>query len=205
MPKKRAKPNNDAKRRAAGLRAWAAELDGAKLTKQQTRDLAWIRSTVADDIVDQLLRKLPKGAYCELAGRQHKVVDDAAERYDLPLLGPTVDLYAAVKSLHDRLIELAARARPDLDGTIDELREEKLRQEIRKLESQAEMLTLEIGRRRDELVERQVVQNRLAWLSGQLTGLGQRMRSQVGPEAAKLLNDFLANMAAELESGSLRL
>lgn len=91
-------------------------------------------------IEENLLRKLPKGKYCDLAGRQHKLIDDAARRYDLPIGTSTINLYRAIKSLHDLIAQHAASIGRDL--TDDELEAELTRQKIAKLEKENERLAI---------------------------------------------------------------
>ncbi len=44
---------------------------------------------------------VPKGEYCQLASRQHKLVDDAADNYNLPIGEATINLRDALTALHD--------------------------------------------------------------------------------------------------------
>lgn len=198
-----AEPSNA--REIAALKARIAALEGKTLTKKQTADLWWLTKADQESAVRSFLESCPKGVYCELANRQWKLIDDAAENHNLPLLGPTVNLFHVVKTLHDRIIEYASGRNPALDGDLDELKQEKLKREIVKLTHQATALDIEIQRRRDSLVDRQVVRERLEWLSQFLAKLGKRIAKAGGPEAQQVFNEHLRTLAEELEAGALKL
>jgi hypothetical protein len=172
------------------------ELDGSKLNRQERAALdLWQRTERAN-----LLANLPKGVYCDLAGRQHKVIDDFAERYELPLRGATVDLGLVIKTLHTRVSELAALARPYADEDEAELARTKMREEIRKLERQSEKLRIEIQSQLKELVSRHEVKQRLEWLSGKLRGFGNQLHRIAGADAQLALNQFLEDLAVEMSA-----
>lgn len=149
------------------------------------------------------LRCIPKGVYCQMSGRQQRNVDEFGARYDIPLSTATVDLFATIKALHDRVSELAAAARPYADIDDAELMREKLRQEISKLEKQSESLQIDINTKLSELVPKQVVIDRLEWLTGRLRSLGTQLFRLAGTDAQNTLNEFLETLAKELEDGSL--
>lgn len=192
-------------REIAALKARILALEGKPLSKTQTADLWWLTKRDSEAHVRSFLDSCPKGIYCELAGRQHKLIDDAAENHNLPLLGPTVNLFQAVKALHDRVIEYGSNRNPALDGDLEELKAEKLKREIVKLTHQATQLEIEIQRRRDSLVDRNEVRERLAWLSHFLEKIGKKLAKLGGENVHKLFNEHLETLAEELESGALRL
>ena len=86
-----------------------------KLEKQREEEQRW-----------RLYQHLPKRDYCELAGRQPKVVNEQADRYKLPLRGRELDLAHVLRAFHDLLAENRERIRPkgdapqDDDGAIDD-------------------------------------------------------------------------------------
>jgi hypothetical protein len=191
-------------REIQALKARILALEGKTLSKQQTADLWWLTKRDSDSHIRSFLESCPKGIYCELAGRQHKLIDDAAENHNLPIFGPAVNLFHAVKALHDRVIEYSSGRNPALDGDLDELKQEKLKREIVKLTHQATQLEIDIQRRRDSLVDRNEVRERLLWLSHFLAKLGKRLAKSGGPEAQRVFNEHLRTLAEEIESGALR-
>lgn len=158
-----------------------------------------------ESIRDELLKAIPKGVYCSLAGRQQKVVDDFGNRYDVAITGPVINLFEVISTLHSRVSEFAEIARPYLDGEDADLQRIKLKEEINKLQRQSEMLSIDIRTKMAELVKRSDVVDSLDWLSGQLRSLGMRLHREFGPTAQDAFNEFLEAMAVELDGGQLSL
>ena len=181
------------------------QLQGSDLTTREAACIARWDKRYRESIRSDLLRELPKGVFCDLAGRQRKSVDEFAANYRIPVDGPTINLYAVINSLLTRVSELAAIARKHDDVDEIELEREKLKQEIVKLRRQSEILDIDIKMRMNQLVSREDVAVRLSWLSGQLQALGSRLHRVGGPESQLALNEFLENLAVELDGGSLSL
>ncbi len=142
-----------------------------------------------------------KGEYCYLASRQHKLIDDAADHYGLPIGESHINLREALTALHDLIAANAHRLRGP-DGDYDELKEEKLRQEILKLEKDNEKAAIELQFAKGDAIPRAQLREALVMLSAQLRTLGQTL-ARINPDARAALNDFLDTLAAEIESGSL--
>ncbi len=198
-----ATPSESEKEEIAALETRIKQIRGESISTAAAKKLDQWNRKLIQATREQSLRTLPKGVYCELAGRQQKVVDEFGVRYDVPLIGPSVDLFAVVQTLHSRVSELAAAARPYQDADDAELHREKLRQEIKKLERQSEQLNIQIKTQLAELVRREDVREKLGWLSGKLQSLGARLHRIAGDEGQKALNEFLEDIATELDGGTL--
>lgn len=214
MPKKSNRPRPDAKRakpsialdtrEVRALRAKLAAMLGESITRQQQRDLIWFEKESRDSIVANYLAAVPKGEYCELSGRQHKVIDDAARLYDLPIDGPTVNLYEAIRSLHDFIATNAPKLRSaNLEGDKQELEDEKLRQQIGKLQLENDRLMILLKRDKGEAIDRAQLAAALAEVMAAVREYG-RSFERISPDARKLFNDMLEFIAVEIESGRLR-
>lgn len=200
------------------LKAKLAEAEGKKLTQAQARDVAWYDKQLAESIITDAMREIPKGVFCQMAGRQQKVIDEQADRYDLPIDGPTIDLFAAIKAYHDLITANARFIRPADDAELvdagelsledamhHDLQTEKLRQEVIKLRQSNERLAIQVTRDRGDSIDRRSLREMLAWLSTRLEGFGQQLRrASDGAEAQKTLNEFLEHLAEECEKGVLR-
>ena len=194
----------EAKKELAGLAARKKQIEGGKLTARETAAIAkWQREWIAETRT-QWLQEMPKGVYCELAGRQQKVVDEFGQRYDIPVDVPTINLFAVIKELHTRVSELAAAARPNLDADEEELVKEKLRQEIGKLQRQSAALQIDLDRHMDKLLAKADVQAGLDWLAARLRAMGVQLHRSVGQAGVDTVNEFLDALAAEVEAGTLR-
>lgn len=166
-------------------------------TREQQRCQARESRRLQEAALESGLRALPKGKYCQLAGRQQKVIDEQGRRHQLPVLGPTVDLFDAVKRLHDIL---AKHSDVLADGEQD-LYSEKIRGQIEHLRTRKQLLDLEIAQRQDTLVERAELEQLLNWWTIRLKALGELLGRRYGREAQQTLNDFLTRAAEEATSG----
>lgn len=196
-------PSQVEKEEIAALETRLRILRGEPVTAAAQKQLDKWNKTFFESVREQSLRSLPKGIYCSLAGRQQKVVDEFGIRYDVAITGPVIDLFAVIQTLHSRISELAAAARPYQDADDAELHREKLRQEIKKLERQSEQLSIDIKTKLAELVRRDDVREKLTWLSGKLQSLGARLHRVAGEEGQRALNEFLEDLAVEMDGGAL--
>lgn len=178
--------------------ALLAEHRGQKLTTGQKSDLTWYQKQQAETIVENALADLPKKIYCKLSGRQVKVINEQAERYELPIGEATVDMYAAVAAFHDYLADHARAF-----GNDEDLRAEKIRKEIAVLERRAKILDGEIKQQKSLYIEKADLHRRLTWLASKLQTLGERLGKTGGAECQNVVNEFLEELAEELESGHL--
>lgn len=192
--------SKDETRELRALEARIAQLKGEKLGRQQIRDVEWLRTNERKVVIEQWCKAVPKGDYCRLSGRQHKLVDDAARNYNLPLDSATIDLAAALKALHDLIAAHAHRLRHDLNGDRDELEEEKLRQQIVGLERDNERKLIELQFTRGDAIPKVAVRDSLISLAARLRTLGQTL-ARIDPEARKALNDFLEALLVEIDGG----
>jgi hypothetical protein len=185
----------------AALTAKLKHAKGESLTKKETTLVNQYDSRNFQVAMESFLGSVPKGIYCDLAGRQNKVVDEFGRRYDVPCDGPVINLHAVISTLHSRVSELAAVARPHLDGDEAELEKEKLKQEIGKLQRQSAILQIDIEKHMDQLVEKSSLNAGMEWLSARLRTLGSQVHRVAGDEALECVNEFLDALATELETG----
>ncbi|OYW13573.1 MAG: hypothetical protein B7Z55_16610, partial [Planctomycetales bacterium 12-60-4] len=159
------KPNADEQRMIAAVEARLKKLRGQDLTRQQQRDLDWLDSLDRRRHIENWQIAVPKGEYCQLASRQHKLVDDAADNYNLPLGESTINLRDALTALHDLVAVNSHRiSRGDLDGDRVELEEEKLRQQILGLEFDNAKKQIELQYTRGDAIPKAAVREALVAL-----------------------------------------
>lgn len=202
MKKKPATKPEDA-RTIAALEARIKRLKGETLGRQQQRDFDWLEQLDRRRHIDAWQMSVPKGEYCSLASRQHKLVDDAADNYNLPIGDATINLRDALTALHDLVAANSHRiSRGDLDGDRLDLEEEKLRQQIIGIEFDNARKQIELQYTRGDAIPKSAVREALIALSAQLRTLGQTL-DRISPQARDQLNDFLESLAKEIESGNL--
>jgi hypothetical protein len=179
------------------------EAEGKTLTRQQSRDIAWLKKQESDAAVASWIEAVPKGEYCLLAGRQHKLIDDAARQYDLPLGQATIDLAKALTAMHDLIASNANRLKSAIEGDRDELEEEKLRKQIEKLAIENEKLTIALERDKGLTISRAELREALTAVSAMLRERS-RAFARMGADARKLWNDTMEDIATEIEQGRLK-
>ncbi len=96
--------------------------------------------------IAKVLRTVPKGLYCEMAGRQHKLIDDCVRRYNLPAAGETVDLFEVITFLHNLLAKKGHRLADD--DEIAALEKQKVQQQVEKLRNESLRMQLTLERER---------------------------------------------------------
>lgn len=191
-------------REILALQARIAQLEGKPLTRAQQRDLTWGERQTKARIIAEYIAAMPKGDYCQLAGRQHKVIDDAARLYDLPIGGPVIDLGEAIAALHDLIAANASRIRGDSlnDSDRDELEAEKLRQQIQKLQIENDRLSISLQRDRGDAIPRAEVADALNAVAAKMRE-GGRALERISPAARDAYNEMLEALATEIETGRL--
>jgi hypothetical protein len=203
MAKKKPAANADEARIISGLEARLKRLRGEELGRQQQRDYDWLEQLDRRRHIEAWQQAVPKGEYCQLSSRQHKLIDDAADNYNLPLGEATINLRDALTALHDLVAANSHRiSRGDLDGDRLDLEEEKLRQQILGLEFDNARKEIELQYTRGDAIPKASVREALIALSAQLRTLGQTL-ARINPAARDQLNDFLEGLAVEIESGNL--
>ena len=173
----------------------AKQARGDKLSRDELRDAQWLQARNRETELRELLAAVPKGLYCQLAGRQQKVVDEQARRYQLPLTGSEVDLFSAIKAVHDFL---ARNAELLGSGGEEDLVTERMRGQVEHLRTKKKLLDLEIEQRQNTLVGRDELGEVLVWWEQQLRAFGELLGRKYGREAQQLTNDFLRRAADEL-------
>lgn len=177
------------------------QLRGKKLSQSESRDAKWLADEIARKSIDEFLEAVPKGVYCRLASRQHKLIDDAARVYNLPIGGSTINLQAAITALHQLIADNAQRIfAEEEDGSLDR---EKLRAQIAKLRTENARLEIRLGHDTENSIDRGEMRQRLVWLSAQLRTLGDTLGRRFGKDAQQAINEFLTRLADQLEAGQL--
>lgn len=181
----------------AALEAKLKQAKGFSISKTEESLIRRYDEQIAIEIRDDFLINLPKGIYCKLSGRQQKVVDEQAVRYDIAIDGAKIDLYSVLKRFHDILAEWGPTIR-ELEGEEGSLRTEKLRKEIELLERKSKSLDLDIKNKQDEFIDRGTLRVRMEWLANKLRTVSERLGKRFGGDAQLLLNHALKQIEEEL-------
>lgn len=132
-------------------------------------------------------RAVPKSVYESMSGRVTATLHQQADRYQLPLRGPSIDLFAVVKRFHDFLAENKYKFvddDPDVAGpsspALEELRRVKVEQERIKLASME-----------SRFVDRALVREFLGQLATHIRQTSDRAESLFGRDGRELINQML--------------
>ncbi len=139
---------------------------------------------------------IPQKHWRKMSGRQTKGINEQANRYGLPFGGPTIDLSAVVRGLHDFLAEnaqkLAAENDPLMTGSgspaLERYREER-----------AAMARLDRLERERVLVRRDEARTALGRIAAILRGAGETLQRQFGAAAVEIMYEALDDAGLEIE------
>src|ERR1039458_763364 len=91
---------------------------GEKLTAAEKAALKRFRQTSEEADRWRYYATIPKKHWVKLSGRQHKILDDQAGRYGMPILGSHIDLAAGARWLNNFLAGDTQKLRPEEDGLL---------------------------------------------------------------------------------------
>lgn len=181
--------------------AMGKRLAGAKLTSDEQRALARWERHDREQRAWEIYAAVPKRHYCEMAGRQVKVVNQQADRYGLKaLLGPTVDLRALLRQFHDFLAANWLRFEQDIEeaailsgGSGNSPNMERYRG------YKADLAALEVEERRGELIPRADARSGMLMGVSRLRTATEQLEREFGIEARAIIDEALDQWAADIE------
>jgi phage terminase Nu1 subunit (DNA packaging protein) len=168
---------------------------GEKLTAAEKAALKRFRQISEEADRWRFYATIPKKHWVKLSGRQHKVLDDQAGRYGVPILGSQIDLAAVARWLHDFLARNARKLAPEeklLEGDSDWA--EKYRKE------RALLLRLERREREGHLVSRDKSDQCWSRVAGVIRRAGETLQRQFGAAALRILNRALVDATREVDA-----
>jgi phage terminase Nu1 subunit (DNA packaging protein) len=171
---------------------------GEKLSPAEAAALRRFRTAAEEADRWRYYASIPKGHWARMSGRQHKVLDEQASRYGLPILGKTIDLSAVARWLHEFLAANAAKLRPD--NADDELLAGDSKWAERLRMERALLVRLERRQREGQLVDRDRTHQCWTRVAGVLHRCGEVLQRQYGPLALRLLNQALEDAQREVDS-----
>lgn len=187
------------KRRAAA----AIDKPRATWTRAEERAVEKAQAVAEERARDELLRAVPKGLYCTMAGRQQRTIDDQARRYKLPaLLGGSVNLFEAIAQLHQLVVHNAGHMAAIGDSLQADLADEERRAKLLGLQLQNSRREVELQRERGQLVDAAELGELLGLVVDRLRLLGDRLEAKFGPDGPRLLGEILDTLEADLRKGA---
>ena len=172
-----------------------------KPTREEAAALRRVETVHEEEQLRAKLSNLPKGLFCELARRSHKVVLDHAKYHGAPTLGRTIDLFEFVSWVFDYHAEnknsLHKQDTGDTAGSIDG---DRAREELRLLRLRADRQETALARERGEWIPRAEVHEGFAVLAGTLRNASERLARSCGANAQQILDEGLDDVAREFAS-----
>ena len=177
-------------------RAYRKLMDRADLTKQERSALKRHEKEKEERLRWQYYGAIPQKHWREMSGRQTKVINEQADRYEIPFGGPTVNLSAVVRALHDFLAENAAKLARDDDPLMQGSGSPALE---RYREERAAIARLDRMEREGKLVARDSAREALGRIAVILRGAGDALQRQFGPSAVEILYEALDDAVREID------
>lgn len=142
------------------------------------------------------LAELPKKFWQQWSGRQHKVLNEQAELYGIPIGAATIDVREVAKWLHDFLSE-HKQVLPEL-VRVGELEPKTLKgqlvaQKVRQLENRNRLLEDQLATNRHTLIPRSEIHEYMIRAANLLRSAGERLEKRFGQDASDILLDALAS------------
>ncbi len=183
------------------------ELAGSALDKRRrgvtpnTQELAALRRIEQqreEELRWDYYRTIPQKHWREMSGRQAKVINEQADRYQLPFDGAKVDLPAVVKALHNFLAEHGRKLLDDAGELTPESTSpmlERIREEDWRLKRVKRLLA------EGQVLPRGVVHDWFSQVAGLLRKAGELLEKQFGPEALEIHDKALASAERLITDG----
>ncbi len=183
---------------ASGVRKMAK---GEKLSREEQAALRRYEKQRDEKKRWAIYRSIPQKDWRLLSGKQTKQINEQAERYGLPMGGPTIDLTKLVPGLYRFLADNSRKLARDEDEdeallaggggnspALEAYRVEK-----------AALARLDRLEREGQLIPREEARQRLGQAGAVLRTAGETLQRQYGPAAAEILFEALNDAKREID------
>jgi hypothetical protein len=177
--------------------AYKKVIDGRELTSREQTALKRFEKEKEERLRWQYYAAIPQKHWREMSGRQTKVINEQALRYDIPFGGATVNLPAVVRALHDFLAENALKLNRDDDELLQGNGSPALE---RYREERALLARLDRQEREGQLLPREVTRIALGRVANILREAGDTLNRQYGAAAGEILSEAIEDAMREIDS-----
>lgn len=143
-------------------------------------------------------RNIPKKHWMQMSGRQQKVLNEQATRYDLPVGGPVVNLEEVCRWLHGFLVDHGDTLHAAMQGHVAQEDLKRQREQL-KLDRERMAFEQEAGR----LVDREELSLGLNRLAKVLRDAQQTLLTTCGEEAHLVMEEALDDFIQQLDHMNL--
>jgi hypothetical protein len=177
-------------------RAYRKLMDRQELTKPERAALKRHEREKEERLRWQYYGSIPQKHWRQMSGRQTKVINEQTDRYGIPFGGPTINLPAVVRALHDFLADNAQKLARDDDPLMQGTGSPALE---RYREERAAMARLDRLEREQKLLPRDDVRESMGRIAAILRGAGDTLQRQFGPAAVEILYEALDDAQREID------
>jgi hypothetical protein len=182
--------------RRLATEAYRKVLSGRELTVREQTALKRFEKEKEERLRWQYYASIPQKHWRDMSGRQAKIINEQALRYDIPFGGATVNLPAVVRALHDFLADNAHKLASDDDVLMQGNGSPALE---RYREERAAIARLDRLEREGQLLPRDEVREALGRIAAIVRGAGDTLQRQFGQAAADILLEALDDAGREIE------
>ncbi len=176
-------------------RAYRKVMDRQELTKAERAALRRHEKEKEERLRWQYYGSIPQKHWRQMSGRQTKVINEQAVRYGIPFGGPSINLSAVVRALHDFLADNAQKLAREDDPLMQGSGSPALE---RYREERALMARLDRLEREQNLIPRDVTRESLGRIAAVLRGAGDSLQRQFGPAAVEILYEAIDDAQREI-------
>jgi hypothetical protein len=176
-------------------RAYKKVLEGAELSAPERAALKRHEKEKEERLRWTYYGSIPQKHWREMSGRQAKVINEQAVRYNLPFSGAAINLPAVVRALHDFLADNAVKLAKDDDDLMQGSGSPALE---RYREERAALARLDRLERQQKLLPRDTAREALGRIAANLRAAGESLQRQFGPAAVEILYEALDDAEQEV-------
>lgn len=177
-------------------RAYRKVMERKELTRQEAIALNRHEKEKEERLRWQYYGSIPQKHWRGMSGRQTKVINEQAQRYNIPFGGAVVSLPAVVRAFHDFLADNAVKLARDDDLLMQGVGSPALE---RYREERALIARLDRLEREGRLMPRDKVRESLGRIAAVVRSAGDGLQRRFGPEAVEILHEALADAHREID------
>jgi len=178
-------------------RAYRKVMDRQELTAEERAALKRHEKEKEERLRWQYYSSIPQKHWRQMSGRQTKVINEQATRYGLPFGGPTINLPALARALHDFLADNALKLAREADELMQGAGNSPALERYR--EERAALARLDRLERQMQLLPRDQVRQALGRIAAILRSAGDALQQQFGLAALEILGEALDDAQQEMD------
>lgn len=169
-------------------------INGKSLTKTEESNLLRFEREAQRELRQLIYASVPHGEYCDLAGRQSKLVYDQVEKFKVPCDEKDVDLAVVLKWFHDFLRDRGKETPAGEESAPDAIKRRQI--------ALAEMAEMDVERARGKWMLREQVHDSLGIYGRIVKNAGEELQRRYGPDAQAILDEYIQRAIEAVKLGA---